>query len=155
MQGVEFQAKNIWTFGVWKQLLSRSHKISISHSNRWLEYLLEIEPGNFTDPQTSYMDIGYEYWKLITCHILKVYTSPRRHLSNFHLQAAFEMRYLISVSNPGILDKWRIDINLNKCRVLTSPTPRTQAARPSHVLQSQVQEVRVCIESALCVCYAV
>ena len=29
MQGVESQAKNIWTFGVWKQLLSRSHKISI------------------------------------------------------------------------------------------------------------------------------
>ena len=46
--------------------------------------------------------------------------------------------------------KWRIDINLNKCRVLTSPTPRTQAARPSHVLQSQVQEVWVCIELALC-----
>ena len=82
-------------------------KSPYSHSNRWLEYLLEIEPGNFTDPQTSYMDIGYEYWKLITCHILKFYTSPRRHLSNFHLQAAFEMRYLLSVSNPGILDKMK------------------------------------------------
>ena len=82
-------------------------KSPYSHSNRWLEYLLEIEPGNFTDPQTSYMDIGYEYWKLITCQLLKFYTSPRRHLSNFHLQASIKMRYLLSVSNPGILDKMK------------------------------------------------
>ena len=50
---------------------------------------------------------GYWIWILKTDHMshIEFYTSPRRHLSNFHLQAAFKMRYLFSVSNPGILDK--------------------------------------------------
>ena len=116
-------------------------KSPYSHSNRWLEYLLEIEPGNFTDPQTSYMDIGYEYWKLITCQIFKFYTSLRRHLSNFHLQAAFKMRYLFSVSNPGILDKmknWYKPEQVQSAH--QSQTPRKQ--HPSRAMSFRARSKR-------------